>query len=81
MLGSKESDKIEPQLASFDIDFDEKQKEFVSALRLMDAGLLTPNGAYDLINTKSADALQSVINCAKIVVIVINTFCKIILVR
>ena len=28
----------------------------------MDAGLLTPNGVYDLINTKSADALQSVIN-------------------
>ena len=62
MLGSKESDKIEPQKAPFDIDFDEKQKEFVNALRLMDAGLLTPNGVYDLINTKSADALQSVIN-------------------
>ena len=62
ILGSKESDKIEPQKAPFDINFDEKQKEFVNALRLMDAGLLTPNGVYDLINTKSADALQSVIN-------------------
>ena len=68
MLGSKESDKmIEPQIAPFDIDFDEKQKEFVNALRLMEAGLLTPNGVYDLINTNSADALKSVINQVTIV--------------
>ena len=45
MMGSKESDKmIEPQIAPFDIDFDEKQKEFVNALRLLEAGILTPNG-------------------------------------
>ena len=44
ILGSKELDKIEPQLAPFDIDFDEIQKEFVNALRLLDAGLLSPNG-------------------------------------
>ena len=63
MLGSKESDKmIEPQIAPFDIDFDEKQKEFVNALRLMEAGLLTPNGVYNLINANSADVLKSVIN-------------------
>ena len=63
-LGSKESDKIEPQLASFDIDFDEKQKEFINALRLMDAGLLSPNGVYDLIN---ANTLKSVVNQVKLV--------------
>ena len=67
ILGSKELDKIEPQLAPFDIDFDEKQKEFVNALRLLDAGLLSPNGVYDLINTNSANALKSVINQVTIV--------------
>ena len=64
ILGSKESDKIEPQLAPFDLNFDEKQKEFVNALRLLDAGLLSPNGVYDLI---SSDTLKSVINQVKLV--------------
>ena len=67
ILGSKESDKIEPQLVPFNIDFDEKQKELVNALRLLDARLLSPNGVYDLINTNSANTLKSVINQVTIV--------------